>query len=216
MYAYDEVGQEFVEYSTDLMPNSMLTLIPNTFSVQSTPGYFDNFGTYGLEIQIAPIGTPFCAGDGSLPVPCPCGNLGAQGHGCNNSANTGGSVLTACGVTTPDTVVLSATGELNSSLSIFLQGTNTLGQPTKFGDGMRCIAGVLKRLAVKNALHGVVAYPLGNEQGIRARSAALGDTIPPGATRFYQVYYRDPSLGFCPAPQGDSWNVSNALAIQWQ
>jgi hypothetical protein len=215
-YVYDDLGNEFQQFASDLMPDSMPTLLPNTFQVQGTPGYANNFGTFGLEIDIAPIGTPFCGGDPSSPVPCPCMNFGMQGHGCNNSANTGGSILTACGVTNPDTVVLSATGELSSVLSIFLQGTNTLAQPAHFGDGLRCIGGSLKRLAVKNAHQGVVAYPLGNEQGIRARSAALGDTIPPGATRFYQVYYRDSNLGFCPAPQGDSWNVSNALAIQWQ
>jgi hypothetical protein len=215
-YVYDDLGNEFREFASDLMPDSIPTLTPNTFQVQGTPGYADNFGTFGLQIQIAPLGTPFCGGDGSLPVPCPCGNFGMQGHGCNNSANTGGSILTACGITNPDTVVLSASGELNSSLSIFLQGSNTLVQPAHFGDGLRCIGGSLKRLAVKNALQGVVAYPLGNEQGIRARSAALGDTIPPGAMRFYQVYYRDPNLAFCPAPQGDSWNVSNALGILWQ
>jgi hypothetical protein len=212
----DAVNGDHYEYVSQALADSIPTMIPNTFQVQTTPGYSDFFGTFGLDLEIAPIGTPFCGGDGSSPVPCPCFNFGAQGHGCNNSANTGGSVLTACGITNPDTVELTATGELNNSLSIFLQGTNTLSQPAHFGDGLRCIGGSLKRLAVKNASSGVAAYPVGNEQGIRARSAALGDTIPPGATRFYQVYYRDPNLGFCPAPQGDSWNVSNALAIQWQ
>ena len=35
--------------------------------------------------------------------------------------------------------------------------------------------------------------------------------IPLGATRIYQVYYRDPNLGFCPG----GGNVTNAVAIAW-
>ena len=37
----------------------------------------------------------------------------------------------------------------------------------------------------------------------------------PGTSRYYQVYYRDPNLAFCPAPTGDAFNVSNGVAITW-
>src|SRR5689334_2034118 len=37
-----------------------------------------------------------CEGDGSL-APCPCANNGQSGHGCQNSAGTGGALLTASG-----------------------------------------------------------------------------------------------------------------------
>jgi hypothetical protein len=33
--------------------------------------------------------------------------------------------------------------------------------------------------------------------------------------RSYQVYYRDASLGFCPAPTGNTWNVGNAQRVIW-
>jgi hypothetical protein len=33
--------------------------------------------------------------------------------------------------------------------------------------------------------------------------------------RFYQTYYRDPDPNFCPAPTGNTWNVTNAVQIQW-
>jgi hypothetical protein len=36
-----------------------------------------------------------------------------------------------------------------------------------------------------------------------------------GQERIYQVYYRDPNLAFCAAPQGSSFNVSNALRVSW-
>jgi hypothetical protein len=33
--------------------------------------------------------------------------------------------------------------------------------------------------------------------------------------RFYQSYYRDPQVGFCPAPAGNLWNVTNGVRIVW-
>lgn len=39
-------------------------------------------------------GTPFCSGDGSI-TPCPCGNVGLAGHGCDIAQATGGVCLAA-------------------------------------------------------------------------------------------------------------------------
>jgi hypothetical protein len=36
-----------------------------------------------------------------------------------------------------------------------------------------------------------------------------------GATRTYQVYYRDPQAAFCARPTGSSWNVSSGLRVVW-
>jgi hypothetical protein len=113
----------------------------------------------------------------------------------------------------PDTVVITSSGELATATSIFLQGNASNAAGTVFGDGVRCVAGSLKRLYVKNAVGGAVSAPTGGDASVSARSAALGDPIAPGSTRWYQVYYRDPDLGFCPS--GDSYNVSNGLAITW-
>jgi choice-of-anchor B domain-containing protein len=159
--------------------------------------------------------TSYCFGDGSLVTACPCGNTGQPGRGCENSIASGGALLTSTGTTSPDTLVLTSSAELSSSLSIFLQGNANLASGTPFGDGVRCVGGTLKRLYVKNAVGGTVTAPAGGDPSITARSAAQGDTIAPGTTRYYQVYYRDANLGFCPAPQGDSWNVGNGLIVQW-
>jgi hypothetical protein len=162
----------------------------------------------------------FCFGDGGLATPCPCGNNGERERGCQNSWVTGGARLSASGTTSPDTVVLSSTKEPPFVLSVFLQGDALASGGVPFGDGVRCVGGNLKRLYVKFASNhlgsdGDAVAPMSGDLPITAQSAALGDPIPSGATRYYQVYYRDPLLSFCPSPSGDSWNVGNAVAITW-
>ena len=157
----------------------------------------------------------FCFGDGSQLTACPCSNFGFPGNGCDNSLGTSGANLTASGATLPDTLMLSVTGELPSSLSIFLQGDLELNPGTWFGDGVRCVGGALKRLYSKNAVNGSVSAPGAGDLGVRARSTQLGDAIPIGSTRFYQVYYRDPDASFCTPPFGNTWNVSSGVRVQW-
>jgi Pro-kumamolisin, activation domain len=163
-------------------------------------------------------GTAYCAGDSVDPIVttfCPCFNFGALGHGCSNSVDSNGSVLTANGSSNPDTVVFTASEELPTALSIVLQGTSNTPAGLVFGDGIRCVSGTLKRLYTKAASGGVVVAPGSGDMGVRARSAALGDTIPSGSTRYYQVYYRDANATFCPAPTGGTFNISNAYQITW-
>ena len=161
------------------------------------------------------LGTPYCFGDGFDPLVitfCPCFNFGAVGHGCANSVNASGAQLSATGSTNPDTVQFTSTGELNTSLSIFLQGTGTNNNGALFGDGVRCVAGSLKRLYTHNAVGGSVSAPVGADLPVSLRSAALGDTILPGTPRYYQTYYRDPNLTFC---TGTGFNVTGGLRIDW-
>jgi hypothetical protein len=160
----------------------------------------------------APV--PFCAADGSAGA-CPCGNWGFFG-GCDNSAQTGGASLAGAGdaALLGDTLVLNSWGQLPSSLSILLQGDAAI-PGVAFGDGLRCAGGSLRRLYSLPAAGGSVTLPMPGGPSISARSAALGDVIPAGGTRVYQVYYRDPAASFCPAPQGNTWNVTSALSVQW-
>ena len=155
----------------------------------------------------------FCFGDGSSGA-CPCANSGGAGRGCENSASTGGALLAASGSSHPDELVLTSSGELPSALSIFLQGDAQIAA-SAFGDGLRCAGGNLKRLYALNASAGVASAPQPGDPSITERSAALGDPIAPGSSRDYQDYYRDPDLGFCPGPQGSTFNASNALRIVW-
>lgn len=187
------------------------TLVVTCAGALNTSGSVNGF-------QLVPAGSSFsafCAGDASgSGVGCPCSNFGATGHGCDNSAATGGALLTASGTTSPDTVTLQSAGELASVSSILLQGTLVLGSPATFGDGTRCVGGTLKRLYVVNAVGGVATMPPAGGPSITARSAALGDPIASGSQRHYQVYYRDPNVGFC-QPVPSTYNISSAVTINW-
>jgi hypothetical protein len=170
----------------------------------------------GFQLNLAEedfLGTFQCFGDGTAGA-CPCGNSGFFAFGCQNSAGTGGAFLRASGTAVPDTAVLHAIGEMPTSLTIFLQGNATVG-PLPFGDGLRCAGGILKRLYSKSASGGAVSAPGPGDPSITARSAALGDTIPPGDRRYYQTYYRDNNPAFCPIPQGNTFNSSNVVKIVW-
>jgi len=165
------------------------------------------------------IGPPpymaFCWGDGSSG-PCPCGNAGTAGRGCQNSAGTNGALLLAYGNAglSADSLTFESSGELPTSLTILMQGTAMI-PPVNFGDGIRCVGGTIKRLYVKSAVAGVVTAPQAGDPSVSARSAALGDPIPVGAWRRYQAYYRDANLAFCPAPPGSTFNSSGAVEVVW-
>jgi hypothetical protein len=192
---------------------------PNTGTVDLyVGGYFANVGGNPASHIAAWHGcvdpvNAYCFGDGTIAA-CPCANSGAAGHGCNNSAATGGAVLTASGTTYPDTMVLGTSGELPSALTVFLQGDQSIN-PVPFGDGLRCASGHLKRLYIKNASSGSATAPGAGETSITQRSLALGDPIPPALARYYQAYYRDPSVSFCQPPLGNTWNVTNAIRVLW-
>jgi hypothetical protein len=67
----------------------------------------------------------------------------------------------------------------------------------------------------KTASAGVVTVPGAGDPSISARSAALGDVLAAGSTRYYQAIYRDPNPTFCPEPAGSTWNMSSGLIMRW-
>ncbi len=161
------------------------------------------------------LGTPYCFGDGFDPLvttPCPCLAFGAVGHGCANTANPQGAQLLANGQTFPDTVVLTSTGEPATAQGLFLQGSLTINSGVLFGDGLRCIAGSLKRLYIKGAVGGSASAPGPSDPSISTRSATLGDPLPLGTTRYYQRWYRDPHVGSC---TGAGYNITSGMRIDW-
>jgi len=85
-----------------------------------------------------------------------------------------------------------------------------------FGQGVRCAGGSLKRLYTKTAVGGDTIAPdfAAGDPAISTRSAALGDVIQPGESRWYLVYYRDPIvLGGCPS--GSTFNATQTGQVTW-
>jgi len=135
-------------------------------------------------------------------VACPCSaSPSGPGRGCENSAGTGGAVLAATGAGSlaSDTLSFTTNGETSTALSLLYQGTAEVSSGEVFGRGVRCAGGALRQLYAKTASAGSIAAPDfgAGDPTISARSAALGDTIQAGQTRWYFVAYRDPS-GICP------------------
>jgi hypothetical protein len=153
-------------------------------------------------------------------IACPCANPpSGSGRGCDNSSATGGASISAAGSNALATPTLSFTtaGEKPTATTILLQGGANLAAGVTFGQGVRCVGGVLKRLYVKTAVGGSITAPdFGvGDLDIPARSAVLGDLISAGQTRWYMAYYRDPIvLGGCSALS--TFNATNAAEVQWQ
>ncbi len=155
--------------------------------------------TPGTNPGCAPVdntGSAYCFGDGSNGD-CPCGNNGAAGEGCQNSAGTS-ALLVASGNAeiANDTFTLSVSGALPGAFCLFVQGDNQLVTP--LGNGFRCVQ-VDKR--------GPVA--LTDASGAASRSG-LGADVTVGQTRNYQVIYRD-TADAC----GGGFNYSNGWTVAW-
>lgn len=212
-FAQSSSSQSFMGFNTSVIGSGTkadwLAAIAN--SANWTLGASGTLPTGNVTVTNSAI-TSFCFGD--VASACPCGNLGIAGHGCDNSAATGGAVLDATGSPTPDSVVLTSWGQLPTASTFFLQGTMET-TPFTFGDGRRCVGGSIRRLASTRAVAGSAIYPGPGDPSITARSAALGDTLGAGSVRYYQVVYRDPQSSFCPNPPGNTWNVGSALRIVW-
>ncbi|MBK7876646.1 MAG: hypothetical protein IPJ77_13015 [Planctomycetes bacterium] len=175
------------------------------------PGIFLEMLPATFTISELPPGAPFCFGDGldtTHTTPCPCANTGSAGHGCANSVNAAGALLTASGELATDTVVLEGSGMPATVACIYLQG-DALADTT-FGDGVRCAGGTLLRLRTKVNSGGASAFP--DSTDTVTLSQRGGVVVGSGVTRQYQTYYRNSAGLFCPP---ETFNVTNGYAIVW-
>ena len=144
---------------------------------------------------------------------CPCANAGANGHGCENSAATGGGLLLAQGraSTGSDSLALNVSGLPQVSNLVFFQGTSAAGggAGTPFGDGLLCAGGTIKRLAARPALNGYASLGAGNP-GDPLLSVA-GGVPAAGGVFYYQVWYRN-NAAYCTSTMS---NTSNAVSVTW-
>jgi len=164
-----------------------------------------SLGTLTIKLGPPASTTPFCFGDGTGNV-CPCGNTGAVGMGCANSAGSG-ALLASIGtpnVSGGSTFMLAASGAVPSTPGLFFEGLTSLGNGQLFGDGLRCAGGQVTRLQV--AVSSGMGASLSSID-IPATSGAAS-----GETRYYQLWYRDTA----PGPCGTGFNLTNGLAVTWQ
>jgi len=153
-------------------------------------------------------------------IACPCSNPpSGPGRGCDNSSGTGGASLAASGgeYLSSDSVVFTTSGGKPTALHVVLQGVGSLPAGAIYGQGVRCVAGSLKRLYAKAAVAGSITAPDfgAGDATVHARSAALGDVIAAGSTRWYMVFYRDPTvLGGCSA--SSTFNTTQTRELLWQ
>lgn len=174
------------------------------------------------QIVSPPAGwTSYCFGDGSLATPCPCvapntipSPPSALAHGCANSLDLQGALLTGAGTTSPDTVRFTAgIAPAYSAFAFLAKGSASNGNGVASGDGVTCLGGALVRFGRHNAgsngdLLGFWTYP--NTAQTVSVSAATAQT--PGQTAYYQLYYRNTTASFC---NSGTTNWSNAISIAW-
>jgi hypothetical protein len=184
------------------------------------PAWLDGCSTAGGDVVVrieyrslsCPTGLAHCFGDGSATA-CPCNNSGAAGHGCANSFAASGGLIAAQGgaFVSADSLRLDASGMPPTTSAVFLQTElrNNGGLGVIHGDGLLCIAGPLIRLGTRAATGGAVSFGAGivGDPAVSVR----GQIPPMGATRVYQVTYRNPATFCTPA----AFNMTNAVEVVW-
>jgi len=187
------------------------TLSNNSFSLD-----MDTFdpGIWMIRTACGPAIQGFCfPGNGTIARPCANPPSG-PGRSCNNFGSfTGGAALAGSGNASlsADTLLLSASGENNTALTVFWGGTVDVSPGFPSGAGIRCVAVNLKRLYKGNAVGGAIARP---GMGDPTVSAAQGG-IAAGNTRYYYNTYRDPNAAGPCGNSSSTINTTNAVAVTW-
>ncbi len=166
----------------------------------------------GLQLVVQgslAVGNPFCPGDGTGTA-CPCGNHSPAGigSGCLNSLGIGARLdMTGTASVSGDTILLLGSNMPNSS-ALYYQGTTRLngGAGAAFGDGLRCLGGTLIRLGTKTNIGGTSQYPSGSDPTVSVKGM-----VPVGATRTYQIWYRN-AAAYCTSA---TFNLSAAGELVW-
>ena len=196
--------------TVDLFRSGMQFHLGSATSPQGMHDLFfeNNFLISRVEFLYEPLaGTAYCFGDGSGAM-CPCGNLGAAGHGCANGANANGGLLESLGSSSvaSATLALSGSGLQPGQPGLYFQGDNATAGGNGFanGDGLRCAGGNLRRLQVRNA----------NTQGESSTTVdiAAAGAVNAGDVKRYQLWYRNPLNSPC----GTTFNLTNGVEITWQ
>lgn len=197
---------------TQLNRGSGLGLNVIWFTSGSVFRHFESlFDGYPVQNYPSADSTTFCFG---LHATCPCSNNGFSGAGCGNSFGTDGGRLSLSGSASVsfDTVSLRHTGLAVGTPLLYFQGTLDVGngQGNPLGDGLLCAGGSVIRLGtrISNGAEDTFGFAVGSDPLLSIR----GQIPASGATRYYQVWYRDPNTS-CAA---GSFNLSNGQLVVWE
>jgi hypothetical protein len=153
-------------------------------------------------------GIPFCLGDGT-DVNCPCGNLGGPGEGCGNSTADAmtpfrGSLLFSTGTASVGSDDLGFSGSQLPGGKPCLLFSGNASTNAILGDGVRCVGVQIKRYPI------VISSAGGDANwGPNLQSTGLWGS---GDTRYFQIWYRDPSGSPC----GNGFNLSSGVQVNFQ
>jgi len=148
---------------------------------------------------------PYCSGDGTAGVDCPCSNPGLPGHGCDLAQATGGVQL---GVTSfnPDfagggSITLVGTGFPAAFFPtvVGIRSPNRASTPAVFGDGLLCLEAPVVRFGATSSSNGVSTQTTGHGVG--------------SGIFHYQLWFRNQPLAFCDPTA--AFNLSNGLTVSW-
>ena len=198
-------------HSIDLQGSTLLVGAPGENSSSTGMNGDQGNGTapaagaaYLFNLEGTSPQVPFCFGDGTGGT-CPCGVPGALGAGCPGSLSTG-AVLSSGGqaFVTADSLNFQIENSTPGSPGLLLQGNAQFGGGgLVVGNGLLCSQSQKRWPTMVSDATGAAAY--GPDQFGSHHHAV------PGATLFYQWWYRDPS-----DPCGGGFNFSNAVAVTWQ
>jgi len=175
--------------------------------------------TWLIRVDCESLITTLCSPGSGGTLGCPCGNPpSGPDRGCQNHGSmSGGASISGSGVPSlsSDSLVLSASGENASALTVFWTGTGTNAPPGVIhGAGIRCVTG-LKRIYTGSASGGAISRPGGSDPSVSVRTAAVGSPITAGETRYCFTVYRDPGAAVPCGNPASTINLSNALRVRW-
>src|SRR5205085_9715018 len=102
-------------------------------------------------------------------------------------------------------------GMLPNAVGLFFQGNQQQlgGLGASFGDGLVCATQGVIRLEIRACTNGAMAF--GRDVAGDPAVSIDGSVPAIGATRYYQVWYRD-AVNFC---SQSTFNLTNGVRIVW-